>query len=213
MTDRITKRVALYIRVSDDDQNPDLQLDELREFFKRKGWVLVDEYVDHGEKSWKDRRPRLDAMMAEVRRGKVDVVLVWKFSRFARSVRHLVTALAEFQALGVDFVSTSEGIDTTTPVGKLTFHIIAAIDEFFLDTLKENTRAGLAAARRRGKRIGRPLAERRHADSMGARLDVERARELIAGGASLRAAARAQGASEATLRRALARAKAADAGT
>jgi DNA invertase Pin-like site-specific DNA recombinase len=202
-----TKRVAVYVRVSDDDQNPDLQLDEARAFIaRRQGWVVLAEYVDHGEKSWKDRRPKLDEMMAKVRRGGVDLVLVWKFSRFARSVRHLVTALDEFRVLSVDFVSISEGIDTTTPVGKLTFHIIAAIDEFFLDTLKENTRAGLKAARRRGKRLGRPRAERRHADQKGSRLDLDTARILVAGGRSVRSAARQLGASEATLRRALARA-------
>jgi len=80
-------------------------------------------------------------------------VLVWKFSRLARSVPHLVTALDEFNSLGFDFVS--EGIDTTTAAGKLPFHVIGAVDEFFIDVLRENTRAGLASARRRGKRIGR----------------------------------------------------------
>jgi DNA invertase Pin-like site-specific DNA recombinase len=201
-----SKRVALYIRVSDDDQNPQLQIDELRAYAARRdGWQIVGEYIDHGEKSWKDKRPKLDEMMARMRRGGVDVVAVWKFSRFARSVRHLVTALDEFRSLGVDFVSVSEGVDTTSAVGKLTFHIIAAIDEFFLDTLRENTRAGLRAARRSGKRLGRPRAERRHADQKGLRLDVDAARALIAAGASRRAAARQLGASEATLRRALAR--------
>ncbi|MGO9838663.1 MAG: recombinase family protein, partial [Polyangiaceae bacterium] len=203
MTGAVAKRVALYARVSGDDQNPQLQLDELRAYAARRGWTVVGEFVDHGEKGWKDKRPQLDEMLARVRRGGVDVVLVWKFSRFARSVRHLVTALDEFKALGIDFVSISEGIDTTSPVGKLTFHIIAAIDEFFLDTLRENTRAGLAAARRRGKRLGRPRAERRHADQKGARLDVDAARALIAAGATTRSAARQIGASEATLRRAL----------
>ena len=131
-------------------------------------------------------------MLARVRRGGIDVVLVWKFSRFTRSVRHLVTALDEFKTLGVDFVSITEGIDTTSAVGKLTFHIIAAIDEFFLDTLCENRRAGLAAARRRGKRLGRPRAERRHADQRGPRLDVDAARDLLATGVSRREAAGAR---------------------
>ncbi len=201
-----TKRVALYIRVSDDDQNHQLQLDELRAYVQRRGWTIVGDYIDHGEKSWKDSRPKLDEMMARVRRGGVDVVLVWKFSRFARSVRHLVLALEEFRSLSVDFVSISEGIDTTTPVGKLTFHIIAAIDEFFLDTLRENTRAGLATARRRGKRLGRPRAERRHADQKGQRLDVDAALSLVATGVSRREVARRLQVPEATLRRALARA-------
>jgi len=202
----MSKRVAAYVRVSDDDQNHELQVDELRAYVARRGWTTVGEYIDHGEKSWKERRPKLDEMMARFRRGGVDVVLVWKFSRFARSVRHLVTALDAFRALSVDFVSVTEGIDTTTPVGRLTFHVIGAIDQFFLDTLRENTRAGVAAARRRGKRIGRPRAERRHADQKGIRLDLDAARALIAGGASRREAARRLGFSEATLRRALARA-------
>ena len=157
------KRVALYARVSTDEQKVDLQLDELRAFAARRGWVVVGEFVDRAVSGTKERRPELDEMMVRVRRGGVDVVLVWKFSRFARSVRHLVVALDEFKTLGLDFVSMSEGIDTTSAAGKLLFHVIGAVDEFFIDVLRENTRAGLAAARRRGKRIGRPRAERRHA--------------------------------------------------
>jgi DNA invertase Pin-like site-specific DNA recombinase len=201
------KRVAIYARVSTDGQKVDLQLDELRAFAARRGWTVVAEYIDHGITGTKEKRPQLDEMMARVRRGGVDVVLVWKFSRFARSVRHLVTCLP-FQVLGVDFVSMSESIDTTTAAGKLLFHIIAAVDEFFIDVLRENTCAGLKAAQRRGRRLGRPRAERRHADQKGERLDVDAARALIAAGASCRTAARQLGVSEATLRRALARAPA-----
>jgi DNA invertase Pin-like site-specific DNA recombinase len=171
-----------------------MQLDELRGFAERRGWTIVAEYVEHGVSGTKDKRPQLDALMAKVRRGGVDAVLVWKFSRFARSVRHLVTALEEFRALSVDFVSVSEGIDTTTPVGKMTFNIIAAIDEFFVDVLKENTRAGLASARRRGRRLGRP---RRH-------VDVDEARRLLASGQSQRAVAAHLGVGHGTLQRALA---------
>jgi DNA invertase Pin-like site-specific DNA recombinase len=202
----MSKRVALYVRVSDDDQNHELQVDELRAYVARRGWTAVGEYIDHGEKSWKEKRPQLDEMMTRVRRGGVDVVLVWKFSRFARSVQHLVTALHEFEAIKVDFVSITENIDTTTAMGRFTFHVIAAMDEFFLDVLRENTRAGLRAARRRGRRLGRVPADRRLPDKhKGARLDVDAAVEAINGGSSVRAAARAQSASEATLRRALAR--------
>lgn len=201
------KRCAIYCRVSTSDQNPQLQLDELRAYAERRDWTIVGEYTDHGESGAKYRRPRLDELMARVRRGGVDLVAVWKFSRFARSVRHLVSALDEFKALGVDFVSISEGIDTTTPIGKMTFTIIAAIDEFFLDTLKENTKAGLAAARRRGRRLGRVPADRRLPGThKGKRLDIDRALALIAGGASVRSVAKQLEASEATLRRALTRA-------
>jgi DNA invertase Pin-like site-specific DNA recombinase len=190
------KRVALYARVSTTDQNPTMQVDELRAFAAARGWTVVGEYVDHGVSGTKERRPQLDELMRGVHRGAVDVVLVWKFSRFARSVRHLVTALEEFQALGVDFVSQSDGIDTSTPVGKMTFTIIGAIDEFFVDVLKDNTRAGLAAARRRGKRLGRPKR----------RVDVDEARRLLAvEGTSVRAVARAMKLPLGTLQRALQR--------
>lgn len=201
-----TKRVVIYARVSTDDQDPQLQLDELREHVSRRGWTLVGEYVDHGISGTQDRRPKLDEMMARVRRGGVDVVLVWKFSRFARSVRHLVACLDEFRELAIDFCSMTEQIDTTTAAGKLLFHIIAAVDEFFIDVLKENTRAGLRVARRKGKRLGRPRAERRHADQKGHRLDVDEARTLIGRGDSLRSTAKRLGVPESTLRRALARA-------
>jgi DNA invertase Pin-like site-specific DNA recombinase len=190
-------RVALYARVSTTDQNPTMQVDELRAYAERRGWVVVAEHVEHGVSGSKDKRPELDAMMATVRRGRsVDAVLVWKFSRFARSVRHLVTALEEFKTLGVDFVSISEGIDTTSATGKLLFHVIGAVDEFFLDVLKENTKAGLASARRRGKRLGRPKA----------RVDVEEARRLMADGFSQRSCAKALAVPLGTLQRALARA-------
>jgi len=200
------KRVVLYARVSTADQDEQLQLDELREYAARRGWLVLAEYVDHGVSGTKDSRVHLDALMKHVRRGGVDAVLVWKFSRFARSVRHLVAALEEFKSFGLDFVSVSEQIDTTTAIGRMTFTIIAAIDEFFVDTLRENTRAGLAVARRRGKRIGRPPAERRTNKHKGKRLDVEQAAALIASGASRREAARRLGVPEATLRRAMARA-------
>lgn len=198
----IGKRVALYVRVSTIDQDPTMQFDELRAYAAQRGWVIVGEYADQGESGAKNRRPKLDELMTRARRGGIDVIAVWKFSRFARSVRHLVTALDEFKVLGVDFVSISEGVDTTTPIGKMTFTIIAAIDEFFLDTLKENTKAGLAAARRRGRRLGRVPADRRLPGThKGKPLDVDQALALIAGGASIRSAAKQLGASEATLRR------------
>jgi DNA invertase Pin-like site-specific DNA recombinase len=186
-------RVAIYARVSTSDQNPALQLDELREYAARRGWTLVAEHVDHGVSGAKDRRPELDKLMALIRRGGVDVVAVWKFSRFARSLRHLVTALEEFKVRGVDFVSMTEGVDTATPAGKLQMHIIAAFDEFLLDVLKENTRAGLAAARRRGKRLGRPRR----------RIDVDEARRMLGEGLSQRATARALGVPLGTLQGAL----------
>ena len=189
----MTTRVALYARVSTSDQNPAFQVEELRAYAARRGWTVVAEHVDHGVSGTKDRRPELDAMLKKTRRGGVDVVLVWKFSRFARSVRQLVTALEEFKTRGVEFVSVSEGIDTGTPVGKMMFQVIGAIDEFFIDTMRENTKAGIAAARRRGRRLGRPKV----------RIDLDRAKELISLGFSVRGAARELGVDPMTLGRKL----------
>lgn len=183
-----------------------MQVDELRELATRRDWKMVGEYVDHGESGAKDRRPELDKLMAHVRRGGVDVVACWKFDRFARSVRHLVLALDEFRELSVDFVSVRDAVDTSTPVGRFTFTIIGAVAEFERELIRERVRSGLARAKRQGKRVGRPRAERRHADQKGARLDLEEAARLIGAGASVRSAARQLETSEATLRRALARA-------
>jgi DNA invertase Pin-like site-specific DNA recombinase len=202
-------RVAFYCRVSTSEQDPAMQLDELREFAARRGWTVVAEYVDHGESGAKDSRPQLDRLLAHVRRGGIDVVACWRFDRFARSVRHLVLALDEFRALSVDFVSVRDAIDTSTPAGRFSFQVIAAVAELERELIRERTIAGVARARRQGKRVGRPRAERRTA-SQGRRLDVEAARQAITSGSSIRAAARAQDVGEATLRRALARARASE---
>src|SRR5580658_8569549 len=105
------KRCAIYARVSTADQDPTMQLDELREFAARRGWTIVAEYVDHGVSGAKDRRPDLDRLMVHVGRGGVDVVLCWKFDRWARSARHLILTLDEFRAAGVDFASVRDSID------------------------------------------------------------------------------------------------------
>ena len=150
-------RAALYARVSTTDkgQNPEVQLSELREFCTRRKW---DEtiFADAGYSGAKVQRPQLDLMMAECRRRKFDVVVVYRFDRFARSLKHLVDALAEFDALGIQFVSVNEQLDTTTPQGKLLFHVIAAMAEFERALIRERVRSGLDLARANGKRLGRP---------------------------------------------------------
>jgi DNA invertase Pin-like site-specific DNA recombinase len=205
-----TKRAVLYARVSTAEQSPAMQLDELRELALRRGWTIVAEYTDHGESGAKDRRPELDKLMTHVRRGGVDVVACWKFDRLARSVRHLVLALDEFRALSVDFVSVRDAIDTSTPQGRFTFTIIAAVAELERELIRERTIAGVARARRQGKRLGRPRAERRHGDQKGSKLDLDAARAILATGESRREVARRLGVPEATLRRALARAAASE---
>jgi DNA invertase Pin-like site-specific DNA recombinase len=149
------KRAALYARVSTGDQTVAPQLDALRSYCERRNLEAV-EFVDEGVSGARDRRPALDALLQAVRRREVDVVAVVKLDRLARSVRHLTSLAAELEALGVDLVVLDQGIDTSTPAGRLLFNVLASIAEFERDLIVERTRAGLAAARRRGVHCGRP---------------------------------------------------------
>ena len=127
----MSKRAAIYARVSTlGGQSPQMQLDALREYASHRQLEVVAELVDHGVSGARDQRPALDELMAATRQRRVDVVLVHRFDRFARSVRHLVTALDEFQALGVEFVSYTESMDTSTPLGRAMFSIVAALADY-----------------------------------------------------------------------------------
>jgi DNA invertase Pin-like site-specific DNA recombinase len=151
------KRVALYARVSTHlGQDPAMQLRELRAFATARGWTVTNEFVDVGISGAKEKRPQLDLLVAGAHSRAFDIVLCWKLDRFARSVKHLVTALAEFDALGVQFVSLRDNLDLTTPSGRLMFHVIAAMAEFERSLIQERVRAGLRNARAKGKRLGRP---------------------------------------------------------
>jgi len=154
---RIT-RTALYARVSTagNGQSPEMQLRELREYCERRGWQIVGEYVDTGISGAKDRRPELDRLMADAHKRRFDVVAVWKFDRFARSVSHLLRALDTFRVLGVEFVSLSESLDTATPAGRMVFTVLGAVAELERSLIAERVRAGLRNARAKGKRLGRP---------------------------------------------------------
>lgn len=151
-------RAGLYARVSTKagSQNPDMQLRELRDYCQRRGWEVAGEYVEVGVTGSKEQRPELDRLLAECRKRRVDAVVVYRYDRFARSLRQLVNALEEFRALGIEFVSLHEGVDTSTPNGRLVFGIFASIAEFERELIRERVRSGLVAARARGKRIGRP---------------------------------------------------------
>ncbi len=151
-------RTALYARISTSNsgQSPEMQLRELREYCERRGWTVAGEYVDTGISGAKDRRPELDRLMAEAHRRKFDVVAVWKFDRFARSVSHLLRALDTFRVLGVEFVSLSESLDTATPAGRMVFTVLGAVAELERSLIAERVRAGLRNARAKGKRLGRP---------------------------------------------------------
>ena len=147
-------RVAMYVRVSRLDQQPENQIQELRRYVAARGWEAT-EFVEHGVSGAKDRRPALDALLSEVRRRRVDAVVCWKLDRLGRNLTHLVNTLQEFRALGVDFVTLGEGIDTSTPAGRLMFGLLASIAEFERERLRERTVLGLDRARAQGVRLGR----------------------------------------------------------
>lgn len=140
----------------DNRQSPEMQLRELREYCQRRGWVLVSEYVDIGISGTKEKRPELDRLIADAHRGRFDAVAVWKFDRFARSVSHLLRALETFQTLGIEFISLSEQLDTSTPTGKMIFTVLGAVAELERSLIAERVKAGLRNARAKGKRLGRP---------------------------------------------------------
>ena len=187
-------RAFLYARVSTGEQDEGMQLREMRELAERRGWTQ-ELFVDAGYSGAKETRPELDRMMGLVRRRKCDVVLVYRFDRFARSTRHLVNALDEFRALGVQFISVHEAIDTTTPVGRMAFQIFAAIAEFERELIRERVKSGMAHAKAKGQHVGRP--------SRG--LDPERIALLRAQRLTWGAIAEQLGAGESTVRKFMAR--------
>jgi DNA invertase Pin-like site-specific DNA recombinase len=151
-------RVAIYARVStaNNGQDPTMQTREVREYVERRGWKFAGEYVDVGISGSKEKRPELDRLMADAHRRRFDCVVVWKFDRFARSVSHLLRALENFRALGIEFGSVSEQMDTSTPAGKMVFTVLGAVAELERSLIVERVKAGLRNAKAKGKRLGRP---------------------------------------------------------
>ena len=191
------KRIGIYARCSTLDQSVALQLDGLREYCQVRGFEIVAEYLDEGVSGAKAKRPALDQLLEDAHRRKFDAVLVWKLDRLGRSLSHLIRVVDQLGSLGVDLISLGDsGLDTTAPSGRLIFHVMGAVAEFERDLIRERTRAGIAAARRRGKQIGRPRA-----------LDTDelmRARRLASQGQSLRTIAEVLGVGRSTVSRALA---------
>jgi DNA invertase Pin-like site-specific DNA recombinase len=190
-------KAAIYCRVSTTEQNASMQVDELRAYCSRRQWEIAEEFIDAGVSGSKESRPALNRLLADAKRRKFDAVLVYRYDRFARSLRHLVNALAEFDALGIHFVSLHEGVDTSTPNGRLVFGIFASIAEFERELIRGRVRSGLAAARARGKRLGRPVVS----------VDTVRITALRASGSSWRAIGTEMGMCHETLRRAFESAK------
>jgi DNA invertase Pin-like site-specific DNA recombinase len=152
-------RIATYSRVSTLNQDTDMQTRELREYCARRGWDLVHEYVDEGVSGAKESRPALNSLMLDARKRRFDAIAVWKFDRMARSVTHLLRVLDEFRSLGIEFISLSESIDTSTPTGKMVFTVLGAVAELERSLISERVRAGLRNARAKGKTLGRPKCD------------------------------------------------------
>src|SRR3984885_12321462 len=186
-------RAAIYARVSTNNgQDPHMQTRELKEYCQRRGWEVEGEYVDVGISGATEKRQELDRLLSDAHRRKFDSIVVWKFDRFARSVSHLLRALETFQALGIEFVSLTEGVDTSTPAGKMVFTVLGAVAELERSLICERVRAGLRNARAKGKRLGRPKRG----------LDVKEITALRAQGLGLRAIAKKLGVGVGTLYRA-----------
>src|ERR1700739_4795988 len=151
-------RVAIYARVSTTNHGQDagMQHGEMGQFAEARGWQIAGEYTDAGVSGAKDSRPELNRLMADAHKRRFDIVCVWRFDRFARSVSHLLRALETFKALGIDFVSFSEQMDTSTPAGKMVFTVLGAVAGLERSLIVERVRAGLRNARAKGKRLGRP---------------------------------------------------------
>jgi DNA invertase Pin-like site-specific DNA recombinase len=186
-------RVALYARVSTSDQTVENQLRALREHAERADWTIVATFTDHAISGTREKRSGLDALMADARRRKFDLIAVAALDRLGRNLRHLVTLLDELQHLGVGLVSLREALDLTSPIGRAMFALVGVLAEVERAWIVERTHAGLRRARAQGKRLGRPRVI----------TDAGKLRQLLANGVSHRAAARTLKVSEGTVRRAV----------
>jgi DNA invertase Pin-like site-specific DNA recombinase len=183
-------RIGIYARVSTKDQSCELQVRDRRAYCAARGFDLVREYVDVGQSGAKDSRPELNKLMDDARKRQFDAIVVWRFDRFARSTKHLLSALEEFRSLGIQFISYQENIDTSSALGQALFTIVSAVAQLERDLIRERVSAGIRNARANGKQLGRPKSS----------VDGERIRELKAQGHSLRQIATTLGVGYGTVR-------------
>ncbi len=190
-----TKKVALYARVSTSNthQNPETQLLDLRKFSSDREFQVFNEYVDHGISGSKESRPGLDKLMADAKKKRFDIVLVWRFDCFARSVKHLVDALHAFRYLGIAFISYQENIDTGSPLGEAMFTIVSAMAQLERDIIRERVKAGLRRAKEKGIRLGRPELQ----------VDMVKVQKMKDSGISIRKISEELGVSRTTITRIL----------
>jgi DNA invertase Pin-like site-specific DNA recombinase len=183
-------RIGIYARVSTKDQSCELQVRDLRAYCAARGFDLVREYVDVGQSGAKDSRPELNKLMDDARKRQFDVIVVWRFDRFARSTKHLLSALEEFRSLGIQFISYQENIDTSSALGQALFTIVSAVAQLERDLIRERVTAGIRNARANGKRLGRPRVQ----------ANLEEILQLRAEGHSLRKIAAKLGIGDGTVR-------------
>src|SRR5450756_1350441 len=183
-------RIGIYARVSTKDQSCELQVRDLRAYCSARGFDLVGEYVDIGQSGAKDSRPELNILMDDARKRQFDAIVVWRFDRFARSTKHLLSALEEFRSLGIQFISYQENVDTSTPLGQALFTIVSAVAQLERELIRERVTAGIRNARANGKRLGRPRVK----------ANLEEILQLRAEGHSLRKIAAKLGIGDGTVR-------------
>ena len=189
----MNKKAAIYCRVSTNDQKTDMQVRDLRKYAADRNLTIYQEYIDNGISGSIKKRPALDKLMEDASKKRFDIVLCWRFDRFARSSKHLVEALHIFKHLGIDFISFNENIDTSSPLGEAIFTIISAMSQLERDIIRERVKAGLKTARNKGKTLGRPKLS----------VDVCKIKEMQNNGDSVRDIARRMNVSTATVSRLL----------
>jgi DNA invertase Pin-like site-specific DNA recombinase len=182
-------RCAIYARVSTADQSTSMQQRDLHKLAGARGFEVVTEYCDEGQSGAKNSRPALDRMLADARRGKFQVLLVWRLDRLGRSLAHLIRLLEDFKVWNVELVSFSEGLDFTTSTGKLFYSLLGAFSEFEREVIRERVRSGMRNARARGVKLGRKVVD----------VDAAEVRRLRSEGRSFRAISREMGVSAATI--------------
>src|ERR1700693_4788681 len=183
-------RIGIYARVSTKDQSCELQVRDLRTYCTARGFDLVKEYVDVGQSGAKDSRPELNKLMDDARKRQFDSVICWRFDRFARSTKHLLTALEEFRSLSIQFIGYQENIDTSSALGQALFTIVSAVAQLERDLIRERVTAGIRNARANGKKLGRP-----HVTA-----NLEEILQLRAEGHSMRKIAAKMGIADGTVR-------------
>lgn len=150
------KEVSLYIRVSQSDQNPDTQLVYLKDYCHRMQYKIEDEYIDDGYSGKDDKRPEFERLLADMRAGRINCILVYKLDRIGRNLKHLLNLFEEFKNRKIEFISATENINTNTPEGEMFWRMLGVFAEYECQLIVARTKSGLERARKQGKTLGRP---------------------------------------------------------